>query len=68
MPCGNRCRLDPERETLVICHHGICGLRVALFPALAGFEQVANLDGGINAWSREVDPTVPPHERSSPFS
>jgi rhodanese-related sulfurtransferase len=32
---------------------------VVLFLKRAGFERVANLDGGIDAWSREVDPTVP---------
>ncbi len=52
-------RLDPGRETIVICHHGIRSLQVVLFLERAGFERVANLNGGIDAWSREVDPAVP---------
>ncbi|MEZ5578319.1 MAG: rhodanese-like domain-containing protein [Candidatus Competibacteraceae bacterium] len=52
-------QLDPARETVVICHHGFRSAQVVLFLKRAGFERVANLDGGIDAWSREVDPTVP---------
>ncbi|MCB1825992.1 MAG: sulfurtransferase [Candidatus Competibacteraceae bacterium] len=52
-------QLDPARETVVICHHGFRSAQVVLFLERAGFEWVANLDGGIDAWSREVDPIVP---------
>ncbi|QQS54045.1 MAG: sulfurtransferase [Candidatus Competibacteraceae bacterium] len=52
-------QLDPAREMAVICHHGFRSAQVVLFLEHAGFERVANLDGGIDAWSREVDPTVP---------
>ncbi|HQC71186.1 MAG TPA: sulfurtransferase, partial [Candidatus Competibacteraceae bacterium] len=31
----------------------------ALFLERAGFAQVANLDGGVNAWAEEVDPDMP---------
>jgi rhodanese-related sulfurtransferase len=34
-------------------------LRVAGFLAQQGFEQVANITGGIDAWSHECDPSVP---------
>ena len=51
--------LDPEQETIVICHHGMRSLQVAEFLSNAGFKQVFNLSGGIDAWSREVDPGVP---------
>jgi len=51
--------LDPARETVVICHHGGRSFQVALFLERAGFAQVANLDGGINAWAEEVDPAMP---------
>ncbi len=49
------------RDTRVIfaCHHGIRS-RVAAERALAkGFTDVVNLTGGIEAWSRDVDPSVP---------
>ena len=50
--------LDPEQETVVICHHGMRSLQVAEFLADAGFKRILNLSGGIDAWSREVDPGV----------
>lgn len=51
--------LDPEAETVVLCHHGIRSMRVACFLAEQGFTRLANLRGGIDAWSREVDAKVP---------
>jgi rhodanese-related sulfurtransferase len=48
-----------ERETVVMCHHGGRSLRVAQFLANQGFTKIANLTGGINAWSQYVDATVP---------
>ena len=51
--------LDPARETVVICHHGGRSFQVALFLERVGFAQVANLDGGVNAWAEEVDPAMP---------
>jgi rhodanese-related sulfurtransferase len=32
---------------------------VGAFLAQAGFRNIVNLDGGINAWAREVDPGMP---------
>ena len=48
-------RLDPERETLVICHHGIRSRQVAGFLERQGFADGINLTGGLYAWAREVD-------------
>jgi rhodanese-related sulfurtransferase len=50
--------LDPDRETIVMCHHGVRSAQVARYLARSGFEQVLNLAGGIDAWS-ETDPSVP---------
>lgn len=47
--------LDAERPIVVICHHGIRSQQVALFLDQRGFRQVINLQGGIDAWAREVD-------------
>ncbi len=52
-------RLDPEREIVVICHHGIRSRHVAQFLESRGFGRVINLSGGIDAWAREVDPSIP---------
>ncbi len=51
--------LDPDRPIACLCHHGARSLRVANFLHGHGFAHVANLTGGINAWSSEVDATVP---------
>ncbi len=51
--------LDPDRETVVVCHHGIRSAQVAMYLARLGFGRVANLRGGIDLWSATVDPTVP---------
>jgi rhodanese-related sulfurtransferase len=51
--------LDPHRETVVICRSGGRSMQVARFLATQGFENVANLDGGILRWSRELDPAIP---------
>ncbi len=51
--------LDPERETIVVCHHGMRSAQVGMYLARNGFSHVVNLAGGINAWSIEADPSVP---------
>ncbi len=50
--------LDPQRPTLCLCHHGIRSMQVALFLKSRGFSHVANIAGGIEAWSMERDPEV----------
>ena len=51
--------LDPTQPIVVFCHHGVRSLQVVAFLERQGFESVYNLAGGIDAWSREVDPSVP---------
>ncbi len=51
--------LDPERETVVICHHGIRSRQVALYLELQGFTRVINMEGGVMAWARQVDSAMP---------
>jgi rhodanese-related sulfurtransferase len=51
--------LDPQRPVACLCHHGGRSMQVASFLAGRGFAHVANIAGGINAWTAEVDPTVP---------
>ena len=47
--------LDPNRETVVICHHGIRSRQVAMYLQYRGFTQVINLADGIEGWARHVD-------------
>ena len=51
-------RLDAERETVVICHHGVRSMRVADWLQQQGFSRLINLDGGIDGWSQQVDPQM----------
>lgn len=50
--------LDPEKETVVMCHHGGRSAQACLFLQSRGFKRVKNLSGGIDQWSTEVDPTI----------
>jgi rhodanese-related sulfurtransferase len=50
---------SPAVEIVVMCHAGGRSMRVAHFLANQGFTNVANLSGGISAWSQIVDATVP---------
>lgn len=52
-------QLDPGRPTAVLCHHGARSQRVAMFLAEQGFDQLANIAGGIDAWAHERDGSVP---------
>jgi rhodanese-related sulfurtransferase len=52
-------QLDPQRPVACLCHHGARSQRVAMFLAHNGFARVANISGGIDAWSNEVDAGVP---------
>ena len=51
--------LDAGKEVVAICHHGGRSMQVAMFLEKQGFARVHNLVGGIDAWSRTVDPAVP---------
>jgi len=50
--------LDPAQEMVVVCHHGVRSQRVAYFLASRGFSKLYNLQGGVNAWAREIDPAM----------
>lgn len=46
------------RPLVVVCHHGQRSMVVAQWLAARGLTDLHNLDGGIDAWSIRVDPTV----------
>jgi len=48
-------QLEKDQETVVICHHGVRSRRVASFLEQAGFSNIINLKGGLDAWARRVD-------------
>ncbi len=51
--------IDPAHPTVVICHHGVRSLQVVAYLQRMGFDNLHNLSGGIDAWSRTVDRSVP---------
>lgn len=53
--------LEPyrEREIVVYCHHGIRSLLATRWLRLQGFPKVRSLAGGIDAWSQQIDSTIP---------
>src|ERR1035437_9674740 len=55
--------LDPERHIVVICHHGVRSMNVTAWLRQQGFEKAQSLRGGIDRWSRQIDPAVRSEER-----
>lgn len=51
--------LDGDRETVVICHHGMRSMQAALWLEQNGFSSVFNLAGGIEAWANDIEPDMP---------
>lgn len=50
---------DPAADLVVYCHHGVRSMHACHFLVQAGFTKIANLAGGIDAWSLTVDAAVP---------
>jgi rhodanese-related sulfurtransferase len=51
--------IDRSRDVVAVCHHGGRSQQVAMFLEKSGFAKVHNLQGGVDGWSRSVDPSVP---------
>ena len=47
--------LQPEIETIVMCHHGMRSAQLCQWLAIRGFSNVQNVMGGIDAYARLVD-------------
>ena len=50
--------LDPQQEIVVICHHGMRSQQAANYLVQSGYKNIANLTGGIDAWSCTCDSSV----------
>jgi len=48
-----------DADVVVICHHGARSFQVGMFLEQNGFANVINLQGGVAAWARDVDPAMP---------
>jgi rhodanese-related sulfurtransferase len=51
--------LDPEDHIVVMCHHGVRSMNVTVWLREQGFEKAQSMRGGIDAWARRVDGSVP---------
>ena len=51
--------LPHDRPIAVLCHSGARSGRVAAYLNQNGFPEAVNVAGGIDAWSRSIDPSVP---------
>ena len=56
---GRLGELDPARITVAYCRSGVRSAKAQVQLREAGFSRVLNLRGGILAWAREVDPSMP---------
>jgi rhodanese-related sulfurtransferase len=59
VPARAHQELDPDDHIVVICHHGVRSMNVTAWLRLQGFEKAQSMRGGIDAWSRRMDGTVP---------
>lgn len=51
--------LDPDKDIVCVCHHGVRSMQVAAYLERNGFGKVTNLSGGIDAWANQVDTSMP---------
>ncbi len=56
---GRLADVPSDRPLACLCHHGMRSQRVAQFLEQQGVGPLANIAGGIAAWSQQVDPSVP---------
>ena len=59
VPSRAHTELDPDHHIVVLCHHGQRSLSVAMWLRAQGFDYAQSLAGGIDYWSRAIDPSVP---------
>jgi rhodanese-related sulfurtransferase len=52
-------QLQAASEIVVICHHGVRSQNVIRFLQQQSIDNLVNLDGGVDAWAREVDSDMP---------
>lgn len=50
--------ISRDVPVVVMCHHGMRSMNAVQWLKGNGFDNVINLTGGINAWAKEIDPSV----------
>jgi rhodanese-related sulfurtransferase len=56
---GRHHELGRDQEIVMVCHHGARSFQAGMFLEQMGFGGIINLHGGVAAWARDVDPTMP---------
>ncbi|MCK4725974.1 MAG: molybdenum cofactor biosynthesis protein MoeB, partial [Anaerolineales bacterium] len=56
---GRMSELDSAEDIVLVCKSGTRSARALELLASAGFRKMKNLKGGINAWARDVDSSLP---------
>ena len=59
IPARANNELDPDEHIVVVCHHGVRSANVTAWLRQQGFENAQSMRGGIDQWSRTIDPKVP---------
>jgi len=59
IPSRAHAELDPDQPIIVLCHHGARSLSVTMWLRREGFDHAQSLAGGIDFWSRSIDPSIP---------
>jgi rhodanese-related sulfurtransferase len=59
LPSRANQELDPEDHLVVVCHHGVRSMNVTAWLRQQGFEKAQSMRGGIDAWARRIDKSVP---------
>jgi rhodanese-related sulfurtransferase len=59
VPARAHQELDPDERLVVLCHHGVRSMTVTSWLRAQGFDNAQSIHGGIDAWSRELDPALP---------
>jgi len=59
LPARANNELDPDSEIVVFCHLGMRSLNVTAWLREQGYDHVQSMAGGIDRWTREIDPKVP---------
>ena len=56
---GRTDELDKDKEIVVMCRSGARSAQAVKLLEKKGFENVSNLVGGVNAWAKEIDTSLP---------
>ncbi len=59
LPAQAHAALEPDQPVIVVCHHGMRSLSVTMWLRREGFEKAQSLAGGIDQYSREINPGIP---------